>query len=152
MKNSKCVLLVHSTTELKVHARLNDNEPMVQSIEIREKFSKRLNSAITNANINRRGAGARLAEITGTTPKAASKWLNEESIPARPNMLKLAKALNVRPDWLEYGTEDTNKINEPAASYSTGQQDDPSRRIQNLPKAKQQKAIKAIKAVLELIE
>ncbi|MEE4465707.1 helix-turn-helix domain-containing protein, partial [Azotobacter chroococcum] len=48
-------------------------------------------------------AGARLAEITKKTPKAASKWLNGEAMPGRANMLAIAEKLHVRAQWLQYG-------------------------------------------------
>lgn len=80
---------------------------MVQSSDkIRAQFASRLKAAIRHANIPSWGAGARLADITGTTPKADSKWLNADTMPARANMRSLAKALRVREEWLQYGVGD----------------------------------------------
>lgn len=76
---------------------------MVQSDEIRTAFVKRLKAALAHAGIADWGAGARLAKIAHATPKAASKWLNGESMPGRPNMLAISEALSVRSEWLEYG-------------------------------------------------
>ncbi|MEZ2746332.1 helix-turn-helix transcriptional regulator [Halopseudomonas bauzanensis] len=90
-------------SELKVHARPCNAEPMVQSEKIRADFVRRLKTALNQAGIAEWGAGARLAEITKTTPKAASKWLNTEAMPGRKNMLAIAEELKVRVEWLQYG-------------------------------------------------
>src|SRR5690606_29408480 len=90
-------------SELKVHARTCNAEPMVQSEKIRADFVRRLKEALAQAGIAEWGAGARLAEIAGTTPKATSKWLNGEAMPGRKNMLAVAEALRVRVEWLQYG-------------------------------------------------
>ena len=99
-------------SELKVHASACDIEPMVHIDEIRAAFSARLKKALAANDIPTWGAGARLAEIAKVTPKAASKWLNSESIPSGAKMLTLATALKVRVEWLEYGkggmTEETS--------------------------------------------
>ncbi|KES23110.1 LexA family transcriptional regulator [Pseudomonas sp. AAC] len=76
---------------------------MVQSIEIRQAFVGRLKESAAAAGIPDWGLGARLSEITKVTPKAASKWLNAESMPGRANMEAIAKAFSVRVEWLEYG-------------------------------------------------
>lgn len=90
-------------TVLKVHASACDSEPMVQSDEIRRAFVSRLRLALAQAGFPEWGAGARLAEIARATPKAASKWLNAESMPSRAKMEAIAEALKVRVEWLEYG-------------------------------------------------
>ena len=90
-------------TELQVHSSTCEDEPMVQSEKLRADFVLRLKKALSHAGIAEWGAGARLAEIAGTTPKATSKWLNEESMPGRKNMLAIASALKVRVEWLQYG-------------------------------------------------
>ncbi|WP_447590115.1 LexA family transcriptional regulator [Aquipseudomonas campi] len=95
---------VHTMTELKVQASPCDIEPMVQTTEeIRRAFVARLKSAASAKGIDEWGLGARLAEITGKTAKAASKWLNEESMPGRVNMQAVASALDVRVEWLQFG-------------------------------------------------
>lgn len=76
---------------------------MVQSIDIRQAFVGRLKQAASASGIPDWGLGARLSEITKVTPKAASKWLNMESMPGRTNMQAIAGALDVRVEWLEYG-------------------------------------------------
>lgn len=89
-------------SELIVHASMCEIERMVQSEEVRRAFVKRLKEALAQSDIAEWGAGARLAEITGKTAKAASKWLNAESMPGRANMLAIAKELRVRAEWLQY--------------------------------------------------
>lgn len=50
-----------------------------------------------------RGRGAKLAAVTGRTPKAASKWMNAESMPGAGQMAAIATELRVNQAWLEYG-------------------------------------------------
>lgn len=71
--------------------------------DIRAQFVRRLKEAMAHAGLSERGAGAYLAKLTKTTPKAPSKWLNAESMPSRQNMEILARGLGVRVEWLEYG-------------------------------------------------
>ncbi|HEK1684080.1 TPA: hypothetical protein SMR42_000385 [Pseudomonas putida] len=90
-------------SELKVHASACDIEPMVHADEMRKAFVARLKAALAASGIPDRGAGARLAELVKSTPKATSKWLNAESMPRGTNMRTVAEALKVRAEWLEYG-------------------------------------------------
>lgn len=90
-------------TELTVHASTCETVPMVHIDELRARFAARLKEALSDSGINDWGAGVRLAEIAGVTPKAASKWLCAESMPGRNNMAKISGALGVRAEWLEYG-------------------------------------------------
>ena len=92
-------------SELKVHASISDNEPMVQTDKLRMEFSKRLKKALAEADIAEWGAGSFLAKTTGKTPKAASKWLNAETMPGRDSMLAIAKELRVNVEWLQYGAQ-----------------------------------------------
>lgn len=89
-------------TELKVHARTCEIEPMVQHEDIRTAFSKRLKAALAAHGVETWGAGARLAKVAGVTPKAASKWLNGEAIPGPSKLLAIALELGVRREWLQY--------------------------------------------------
>jgi phage repressor protein C with HTH and peptisase S24 domain len=91
-------------SELKVHARACDIEPMVQIEEIRAAFVVRLKQSLSAHGIDQWGAGARLAEIANVTPKASSKWLNGESLPGPVKMRAIADALNVQIEWLQYGS------------------------------------------------
>ena len=93
-------------SELKVHARPCDAEPMVHIEEIRGAFVARLKKALTAHGIDQWGAGARLAEIAKVTPKAASKWLNGESLPGPAKMSAIAGALGVKIEWLQHGAGD----------------------------------------------
>lgn len=90
-------------SELKVHARACDAEPMVHIDDIRAGFVARLKKAISARGIDMWGAGTRLAEITKVTPKAASKWLNGESFPGPAKMSAIASALGVKIEWLQHG-------------------------------------------------
>jgi len=90
-------------SELKVHASACNDEPMVQQEALRIAFAKRLKVALAHAGVAEWGAGRHLADVTGRTPKAASKWINAESMPGRSNMLSIAVALGVRVEWLQYG-------------------------------------------------
>ena len=76
---------------------------MVQNEDVRKSFARRLKEALAQAGFAEWGAGARLAGATGATAKAASKWLNAESMPGRANMLEIAEWLGVRVEWLQYG-------------------------------------------------
>lgn len=93
--------------ELKVHARACDIEPMVQIEEIRAAFASRLKKSLAEKGIDQWGAGARLAEMAKVTPKAASKWLNGESIPGPAKMQAIAERLGVRIEWLQHGSGDS---------------------------------------------
>lgn len=90
-------------SELKVHARSCDIEPMVHIEEVRAAFASRLKKALDHNGFQAWGAGARLAHLIGVTPKATSKWLNGEAMPGGAKMHALAAALRVRIEWLEYG-------------------------------------------------
>ena len=93
-------------SELKVHARACDIEPMVQIEEIRAAFVARLKKSLSAHGIDQWGAGARLAEIAKVTPKASSKWLNGESMPGPAKMQAIARALGVKIEWLQHGAGD----------------------------------------------
>ena len=91
-------------SELKVHTRPCDAEPMVQIEEIRAAFVARLKKALSAHGIDQWGAGARLAEMAKVTPKAASKWLNGETLPGPAKMSAIATALGVKIEWLQHGS------------------------------------------------
>lgn len=93
-------------SELKVHARACDIEPMVQIEEMRAAFASRLKKSIAAKGIDQWGAGARLAEIAKVTPKAASKWLNGESMPGPAKMQAIASFLGVKIEWLQHASGD----------------------------------------------
>lgn len=76
---------------------------MVHTSQLRDAFVIRLKQAAAGAEIPDWGLGARLAMITGKTAKAASKWLNGESMPSRASMRQIADALHVRVEWLQHG-------------------------------------------------
>lgn len=97
-------------SELKVHARACDSEPMVQIEEIRAAFASRLKKSVAAKGIDQWGAGARLAEIAKVTPKAASKWLNGESIPGPAKMQAIASFLGVKIEWLQHASGDDPEL------------------------------------------
>jgi phage repressor protein C with HTH and peptisase S24 domain len=112
-------------SELKVHARSCDAEPMVHIEDIRAAFVVRLKKALATHGIDQWGAGARLAEIAKVTPKASSKWLNGESLPGPAKMSAIADALGVKIEWLQHGAG-----NEPTfsklAEVESGKAENPS--------------------------
>lgn len=83
--------------------RFKEKTTMQETDKIRSQFVDRLKESMADAGWAEWGAGAELSRLTNTTAKASSKWLNAESMPGRKNMELLAKALNVRVEWLEYG-------------------------------------------------
>lgn len=93
-------------SELKVHAIACDIEPMVQIEDIRAAFASRLKKSVAAKGIDQWGAGARLAEVAKVTPKAASKWLNGESIPGPAKMQAIASFLGVKIEWLQHASGD----------------------------------------------
>lgn len=99
--------------------RFKEKTTMQDKDEIRAQFVKRLKAAMDDAKLSEWGAGAHLAKLTKTTPKASSKWLNAETMPGRQNMEIIAKALGVRVEWLEYGQG--SKTSETESHQSHGQ-------------------------------
>lgn len=85
-------------------------ERMVQIEKLRKEFASRLIEAARAAGISEWGLGARLAEMTGRTQKAASKWINAETMPGRANMEMIAAGLGVRTQWLQYGEPPREKL------------------------------------------
>ncbi|WP_414430826.1 helix-turn-helix domain-containing protein [Alcanivorax sp. IL3] len=109
----------YNGTESTINSR--DNEPMVHTEEnAKEEFARRLKAAAKEAGHEARGLGTFLAKITGTTPKAASKWLGGESIPRPDKLLVIARKLGVSQQWLQYGEPDNFRINEETATYQQG--------------------------------
>lgn len=85
---------------------------MVHADETRQSFAKRLRQAALKAGMPDRGMGVQLASVAGTTPKAAGKWLNGESIPRQEKLALIAEHCGVREEWLRFGkgqmTEDAS--------------------------------------------
>lgn len=80
-----------------------NNELMVLAQKLNNDFSKRLRMAVASAGWEEHGSQTRLAEVAGTTPKAANKWMNGEAQPRRDKLRLIAAALGVKVSWLEYG-------------------------------------------------
>lgn len=66
-------------------------------------FSERLKLAIQHAGIKEHGAAAAIARLLKVTPKAVSKWMNDEAVPRRDKIIMIAQRTGVRSAWLEYG-------------------------------------------------
>lgn len=86
---------------------------MVKKEVLKEEFSKRLRAALLNAGVGGRGQAGRIREAMKTQGIAVSepgiwKWLNASSIPDQTNILALSRWLGVRPEWLEYGREESS--------------------------------------------
>lgn len=68
-----------------------------------ETFSDRLKYALNHAGIKEHGAAAMLSRLLQVTPKAVSKWMNNESVPRIDKVQVIAKRTGVRSEWLQYG-------------------------------------------------
>jgi len=88
---------------------------MVHIEDIRAAFVARLKQSLASRGVDDWGAGARLAEVTKVTPKAASKWLNGESMPGPAKMRAIADFLGVKIEWLQFGSADYPFKNESGA-------------------------------------
>lgn len=75
------------------------------SSEHAEAIARRIEELRIKKDIERRGLGTRLSEITGVTRKAANKWLNGENAPKADHIRKIAQFFGVNTSWLEYGEE-----------------------------------------------
>jgi phage repressor protein C with HTH and peptisase S24 domain len=93
---------------------------MVQTAEIRRAFTTRLKHACSAAGLEGYGVAARIARAVGVTPKAVSKWFNEESIPALAKMHSLAAFLRVTPEWLMWGDSDAERSPQAVRSSHPG--------------------------------
>ncbi|MCE1053847.1 LexA family protein [Pseudomonas alloputida] len=89
---------------------------MVDKNLLRSAFSARLHEALDDFNVRKRGRGVdvqrqlRSAGVMRTT-QAISKWLNGEAFAEADSLEALAKWLNVRREWLEYGVEPKRALN-----------------------------------------
>jgi len=83
-------------------------------------FPERLMTALRLINVERHGAGAWLAKQTGTTVKAANKWLNGESQPRREKLEIICKVTGVRSEWLAFGEGEVKfpSVQEKSSHYS----------------------------------
>ncbi|MGJ8518062.1 XRE family transcriptional regulator [Carnimonas bestiolae] len=96
---------VHIKPELKVSATPLIIEPMVREDrqKWRDEFASRLRAALNRKEISEHGSGVYLKRLTGVSDKAASKWLNGESIPSDAKIASIARELGVTIEWLRYG-------------------------------------------------
>lgn len=103
MEPQNNVLAVHSSPVLTVHASGGSIERMVQSQDLRDEFASRLKKALAHNGLPAHGSGVHLCNLTKVTAKAASKWLNGESMPGAAKMKAISDGLGVRLEWLQYG-------------------------------------------------
>ncbi|NHB61236.1 XRE family transcriptional regulator [Photorhabdus sp. RW14-46] len=87
---------------------------MVQTEKVRKEFADRLALACKKFGLDEHGRGVVLAKALGVTPKAASKWLNAESLPKPAAMKGIADYLQVDLVWLQLGvvknTDEQGKV------------------------------------------
>ncbi|OCA53914.1 LexA family transcriptional regulator [Photorhabdus namnaonensis] len=87
---------------------------MVQTEKVRKEFADRLALACKKFGLDEHGRGVALAKALGVTPKAASKWLNAESLPRQATMKGIADYLRVDLAWLQLGiaknTDEQGKV------------------------------------------
>lgn len=83
---------------------------MVDTQQIRDAFAARLNKALDDAPSVRpaRGRNTDLHNLLSgnglsSSKQATHKWLRAEAMPEKDNLRLIAKVLNVRAEWLEYG-------------------------------------------------
>lgn len=69
----------------------------------RDEFAARLRAALKHNAVPGHGSGAYLSRLTGVSGKAASKWLNGESVPGDDKIAHIARSLSVPIEWLRYG-------------------------------------------------
>jgi len=85
----------------------------------RDEFAARLRAALKQNALPEHGSGAYLRRLTGVSGKAASKWLNGESVPGDDKIANIAQALRVPIEWLRYGVgevPDVLKVDQPIFS------------------------------------
>lgn len=105
MHLNECEPLVHHRSELKVHASAYSIERMVHKLKDRDSYAARLHHAADKKGLPMRGRGKILSDAIKVTPKAISKYLNDEAIPTSENGRKLADFLGVSFVWLQLGEE-----------------------------------------------
>ncbi len=71
----------------------------------REKFAARLNGVLDDAGMPKMGQGRQsaVAKLLDLPPQQVGRWLKGEDFPKTSQLVKLAKHLNVRSNWLLSG-------------------------------------------------
>src|SRR5690606_12698398 len=87
----------------------------------RKEFAHRLNLALSAhpPTAAPHGRATYLARKLGVTPKAASKWINGDSIPRGAKLKEIGKILGVSPAWLRDGDEGRLYKYQPIGNIST---------------------------------
>ncbi|TJT44848.1 S24 family peptidase [Escherichia coli] len=92
---------------------------MVKKDELKEAFSKRLLQALLDAGVGGRGQAKRIQnamKLRGIdiSEPGIWKWLNSASIPEKTSILALSDWLSVKPEWLEYGSNEPSVKQRPS--------------------------------------
>jgi len=97
---------------------------MVTSVDdVRAAFAQRLNQALDEAGIPRKGHGrqALVGKMFGMSQKGARKWLEGESLPDTARIPQIAQRLGVRSEWLLSGLgpkrSGESQVQEPGGPY-----------------------------------
>ncbi|MEJ6656892.1 MAG: S24 family peptidase [Pseudomonas sp.] len=103
-------LLVDIKGQLTIDQAPCNYQPMVDTQKIRDAFAARLNKALDGVPSVRpaRGRNTDLHDLLSanglsSSKQATHKWLRAEAMPEKDNMRLIARVLNVRAEWLEYG-------------------------------------------------
>ncbi|MFL4393588.1 S24 family peptidase [Acinetobacter pittii] len=73
--------------------------------DLKLEFATRLNQSMSEKGFQERGRAALLSKKFDVSPKAASKWLNGETIPKYETLIEMATWLGKRYEWLSSGQE-----------------------------------------------
>lgn len=73
-----------------------------------------------HANPKYRGSGATLAKDVGVSRQQLSKWENDRAVPTGENLVGLAKALDVEPEWILNGGHGGLRVKEAGDEYRYG--------------------------------
>jgi hypothetical protein len=78
----------------------------------KKKFAERLNAALDNADIPKKGMGRQsaLVKILGVSHRSAKKWLEGGEFPPTSKLVKLAQITGVRSNWLLSGHGDMMSV------------------------------------------
>lgn len=74
-----------------------------KSEEVRQAFTMRLIAAMDAKGVAVRQRASSLTKVARITDQGARKWLSGASMPGKANLTAIAKWLDVREEWLEYG-------------------------------------------------
>lgn len=97
----------------------------------KQKFSSRLNEALDDAGVPKKGMGRQsaLVRMLGVSHRVAKKWLDGDEFPPTSKMVKIASKLQVRSNWLfsgqgeksSNGPEETPVVQQAEITRSAGE-------------------------------